>query len=109
MIYGLRVAAGAVFSLSVSALGWASVLISDSSSGLTTSVLAPATALTATSGALVYVVRLIASGRLVHRDSAAANDRLREALHDATEARKASARREDLLLEALTARRRDST
>lgn len=86
--------------------GWAMALISQvSDTGLQPVTVIPSVALTATAGALGYVVRLIARGDLVHRDPALASEQLVTALNhsttaiqESTEAIRAAGAREDKLL-----------
>ena len=61
----------------------------------------PAAALTATSGALVWVVRQIVSGKLVHRDPTVASDELTKTLSAATAALEAGAEREKIVLDLM--------
>lgn len=61
--------------------------------------LIPAATLTATSGALVWVVRQIVSGNLVHRDPAGESKRNRDALEASTKAIAASTKAIERLLD----------
>jgi len=57
----------------------------DAGGGIGAGTVVPATALTATSGALVWVVKQIAAGNLVHRDPAAAEAELAKAASELAE------------------------
>lgn len=71
-------------------VGQATTAITDGNDALVE--LIPATALTGTSGALVWVVRQIVSGKLVHRDPASDAEENRKALEASTKALVASTR-----------------
>ncbi len=62
----------------------------------------PAAALTATASAFVWLVGLLASGKLVHRDSATATADLARALERSNLIAEEAMSREDRLLDILT-------
>jgi hypothetical protein len=99
-----KIAAVTIGTILLSAGGWTVSLIGQITNDPTSATYIPAAALTATSGALVWVVkqgmelaRLIAEGRFVHRDPAMANEDLRHALAASTAALLASAERERMI------------
>ena len=64
--------------------------------GGTIETVIPAAALTATSGALVWVVKQVVSGNLVHRDPAAATTKLAEALQQSNKIAERALERENV-------------
>ena len=67
--------------------------------------LIPAGALTGTAGALVWVVKQIVSGKLVHRDPAEATERLTRALESVTSLAERALEREQFWIDAARADR----
>lgn len=100
----VKVAWVAVGSLTLSAGGWVSVLAAETSndSNVVESLI-PASALSAVSAALVWVVRQIVSGQLVHRDPAQASEALADAVRASVEVGEKSLERERILTELLLA------
>ncbi|MEM9134272.1 MAG: hypothetical protein AAGE88_18130 [Actinomycetota bacterium] len=68
-------------------------------------VLLPGSALTACAGALMWLVRLMASGQLVHRDTAEATAKLARALEQSNHIAERALDREEILTDLLTQRR----
>lgn len=64
--------------------------------------LIPAAALTGTSGALVWVVKQVVGGKLVHRDPAEAIEQLRKTLDKSNDLLERAGERENRLIELLT-------
>lgn len=89
------------FTAALSAGGWLIALAQADLEGTAINTIIPATALTATTGALVWVVRQIISGTLVHRDPAKASEEMREALEASTKALEGAGRREDRMFNML--------
>lgn len=96
----------AAASLAMNAIGWAWAMIaqSDAIASGSPDTIVSATALTGTAGALVYVVRQMASGKLVHRDPATAEQQLSKALEKMTAVAESGQRREDMLHRILVAK-----
>jgi predicted aconitase len=78
------------------------VQLAQTASADTVQQLIPAAALTGTSGALVWVVKQVVGGKLVHRDPAEASERLRVALERAAELLERAGEREDRLIDHLS-------
>ena len=97
----------AAASLIASIGGWLVTLNAQVEGNSATETIIPAAALTATSGALVWVVKQIVGGSLVHRDPARAETVLAEAVTKLVEVHEASARREETLTNLLLERLRD--
>jgi len=108
---GLKIGYAAIFASVFAIGGWTITILSQVSDvGVVTDnvgvgTIVPASALTVVAGALVYVVRLIANGSLVHRDPVNAELReterqkqLVEALADMTKALEAGSKREEVFL-----------
>lgn len=93
---GMTTAASLLLAAAVNVLALISQA-ADGASAETVQQLIPAAALTGTSGALVWVVKQIVSGNLVHRDPASDATKNREALEAATRAIEASTRAIDRL------------
>ncbi len=103
----LKIAYAAAGSLTAS-VGYAGWLTAQSATGIGdvgASSVIPAAALTATSGALVYVVKKIAGGELVHRDPAAAEAELAKAAVELTKIAGDAIKREETLTQLLIAER----
>lgn len=104
----IKLAAVAAANLALAVGGWVTYLVAQETE-VSAGTLLPAGALTATSGALVYVVRLIASGTLVHRDPAVASSRMIEVVERSNELQQRGLEREQLLTDLLLARQGDAT
>ncbi len=102
----LKIGYAAAGSLSAAA-GYSAFMLAQTAGGgdLGASTVIPATALTATSGALVYVVKKIAGGELVHRDPAAAEAEAAKAAADLAAIAAAALKREETLTQLLIAER----
>lgn len=94
----VKIAVAAAASMLMSAVASAAMLVAqiDTSTSTITPVVSAA-ALTTTSGALVWIVKQIVSGNLVHRDPEAAQKALIEALERNVEVIRDAHRREDHL------------
>lgn len=99
----VKVGFAIVASLAFNVVGWAGAVIYQLAQVDATTVsdspvtVFSATALTGTAGVLGYVVRQMASGKLVHRDPATAEKRLVDALDRLTRITETSLKREETL------------
>lgn len=102
----VKVAYATVFTLGTTSVVSSAALFAQVSgdAGSTVTTLIPATALTATSGALVWVVKQIAGGNLVHRDPAAAEAKLLAIAERLAKVAEDSVKRESTLTSMLVAR-----
>lgn len=103
----MKVAYAAAGTLTVSTVGWSSVLFAQDVGDPVGTVI-PAAALTATSGALVWVVKQIVGGNLVHRDPAEAIAKLADALDRMNDIAEKGLEREKLLTSLLAEKARAS-
>lgn len=103
----MKVAYAAAGTLVSSAGGWGYMLIAQTTGGGgdAVSTIIPATALTATSGALVWVVKQIVAGSLVHRDPATAEIKLVEVVEKLATLTETGQRNEKVLHDLLIAER----
>lgn len=106
----VRIGLVAAVTLVLNAAGWAYALVAQVSADPaivgSPDTVVTATALTGTAGALVYVVRQMASGKLVHRDPATAEKALASALDRISKIAELSLKREDTLYQLLLERSR---
>ena len=108
-----KVAYAAVASLTVSVATSATLVLAqlDGSVGSndTVTTLIPAAALTTTSGALVWVVKQIVGGKLVHREPAEAQARLADSLKSVASLAEKSIEREKIYVDLLLKRTNERT
>lgn len=107
-----KVAVASIVTLVSAQATWVNMIFAqqDIAGGATATTIIPAAALTGTSGALVWVVKQIVSGNLVHRDPAAASAKLTDVVERNTAAIERAAEREQTLTDLLIeARRKNQT
>lgn len=103
----LKAALGAVVALVVSGGMWAFALVAQSlDTDTVTDTVLPSTALVITAGALWRLVQFMASGKLVHHNTADTMRKLTEALERSNRVAEKGHEREDVLIEVLTEHRR---
>lgn len=110
-ISSVKVGVAAIITLLGSAGGWGTILFAQTatdSGGDPFSTIIPATALTGTSAALVWVVKQIVGGNLVHRDPAAASAKLTEVLARSNDLAEKSIEREKFLTDFILRMQQDS-
>lgn len=98
---------GAIAALLVSGGMWAAALVAQSiDTDTVTDTVLPSTALVITAGALWRLVQFMASGKLVHHDTADTMQKLTAALERSNRVAEKGHDREDVLIEVLTEHRR---
>lgn len=98
-MFPAKLTIGLVGSLVLAVVTAVAELYAQATDGTDVGTFASAGALTTTAGALVWVIGLLASGRLVHRDPAKANKALEDQLAKVTDALDQAAKREDTFRE----------